>query len=362
MLIKKYFLAFVNIIIINIRFFYSKCLKKKTILFFHPVDDLTRIHNFYLKKMSLNKLNSIDLIHCHKNFQNIDIFNHKFITYLSLRFIFFCDVFVSNNISDIFPPFSKKVYIHHSIYDTPLVEEKKESEIEKRLSKYNYILISCSKVRKVFENLFKNYQLPILMEMGYLRFSYLSRKIKDKYQDNRIVIAPTGIDSFKNLSIKKKLIDIINMLQKNQYFVVLRPHPRDIQKKFYLNLNKKILNKKKYLYDKSKNYMETFENSEIMLTDLSGTAYTYAFLTKKPVIFYSINEKKNRVSNYSNLNFFLDRKKIGEVVFDIQKIITAIKKCKKNKKKIKKTINLMIKNNRLFLNSYTRTLNFLSKI
>ena len=73
-------------------------------------------------------------------------------------------------------------------------------------------------------------------------------------------------------------------------------------------------------------------------------------------------KKKNRVSNYSNLNFFLDRKKIGEVVFDIQKIITAIKKCKKNKKKIKKTINLMIKNNRLFLNSYTRTLNFLSKI
>lgn len=362
MFIKKYFLTFINIIKINIRFLYSKSKKRKTILFFHPVDNLTRIHDFYLKRMSFNNPQNIDLIHCHKSFYNLDKENHKFISYFSLKFIIFCDVFVSNNISDIFPPFSKKVYIHHSIYDTPLVETKKENEIEKRLSKYDFILISCKKVRKVFKKLFKNYQIPILLETGYLRFSYLSKKIRDKSEHKRIIIAPTGIDSFNNLSIKKKLIDIINILQKNRYFVVLRPHPRDIKKRFYLDLNNKILNKKNYFYDVSRDYRETFEKSEIMLTDLSGTAYTYAFLTKKPVIFFSIDEKKIRVSNYSNLNFFLDRKKIGEIVYDTRKIIIAIKKCRKNKRNIKKRINTLIKDNQLSVNSFNKTLNFLSNL
>lgn len=362
MLIKKYFLTFVNIFKINIRFFYSKIKKKKTILFFHPVDNLTRIHDFYLKRVSFNNLQNIDLVHCHKSLYNVDKENHKFISYFSLKFIIFCDVFVSNNISDIFPPFSKKVYIHHSIYDTPLVEKRKENEIEKRLSKYDFILISCKKVRKVFEKLFKSYQIPILLETGYLRFSYLSKKIRDKSEYKRIVIAPTGIESFKKLSIKKKLIDIINTLQKNKYFVVLRPHPRDIKKRFYLDLNKKVLDKKNYLYDVTRNYRETFEKSEILLTDLSGTGYTYAFLTKKPVIFFSINEKNIRISNYSNLNFFLDRKKIGEIVSDTKKVIVAIKKCRKNKKNIKKRINFLIKNNQLTVNSFNKTLNFLSNL
>ena len=143
---------------------------------------------------------------------------------------------------------------------------------------------------------------------------------------------------------------------------MLRPHPRDIKKRFYLDLNNKILNKKNYIYDVSRDYRETFEKSEIMLTDLSGTAYTYAFLTKKPVIFFSIDEKKIRVSNYSNLNFFLDRKKIGEIVYDTRKIIIAIKKCRKNKRNIKKRINTLIKDNQLSVNSFNKTLNFLSNL
>ena len=63
-----------------------------------------------------------------------------------------------------------------------------------------------------------------------------------------------------------------------------------------------------------------------MITDLSGTAYTYAFLTYNPVIFYSPKEKKINYSYYKKLNYFKDRNKIGKVLNTINKIIIFLDK------------------------------------
>ena len=49
MKIRKYFKSFKSVLFINFVFFFLN-LKKKTILFFHPVDDLRNIHDFYLQK------------------------------------------------------------------------------------------------------------------------------------------------------------------------------------------------------------------------------------------------------------------------------------------------------------------------
>ena len=53
---------------------------------------------------------------------------------------------------------------------------------------------------------------------------------------------------------------------------------------------KKVLNYKNF-FDNSENYLKTYNSSNIMITDLSGTAYTYALLTKNPVMFFSPGEK-----------------------------------------------------------------------
>ena len=47
------------------------------------------------------------------------------------------------------PVFQKK-YIHYDIFDTPLVEPKKELILLKRLLKYDYILISSEQGKKYF--------------------------------------------------------------------------------------------------------------------------------------------------------------------------------------------------------------------
>ena len=360
--IKKYLKSLQSILVINLVFFFSKFKNKKTILFFHPVDDLKNIHDFYLKKLSKNLGKNFIIINCHKSIKDLPKDNQFYISYLSLRFIFFCNIFISNNISDIFPPFCKKIYIHHSIYDTPLVDKKKEHEVEKRLSKYDYIFISCKKVINVFENLFKNYTKPDLIEAGYLRFSFLISFITKTYNNKKIIIAPTGIDSFKNLSLSKKLSKIINILNKNKYFVILRPHPRDLNKNFYQNLKKKNKNNKLFLFDDSNNYLDTYNDSALMLTDLSGTAYTYAFLTKKPVIFFSRSENFVLKSDYKNLNYFIDRRLVGEIMTEENNIIFVVRKCLKRKNKIKKEIIKLIKKNELEINSFKSTTNLLKDI
>jgi hypothetical protein len=82
-----------------------------------------------------------------------------------------------------------------------------------------------------------------------------------------------------------------------------------------------------------------------MITDLSGTAYTFSFLTNSPVLFFSINEKKT-FKDYSKLNHFTDRKKIGDIVTNINNLEKKIKKLIKNRKKYKKNI-LILKKNKL---------------
>ena len=71
-----------------------------------------------------------------------------------------------------------------------------------------------------------------------------------------------------------------------------------------------------------------------MITDISGTAYTYTFLTKNPVFFYSRNEKKIQNSYYKKLNFFKDRSKIGKVFSNTSLLINFLKKNRNNKFKI----------------------------
>ena len=57
-----------------------------------------------------------------------------------------------------------------------------------------------------------------------------------------------------------------------------------------------------FFLDTSSNYLDSYSSSKFMITDVSGTAYTYAMLTKKPVFFFSKSEDKINSSNYKNLN------------------------------------------------------------
>ena len=105
----------------------------------------------------------------------------------------------------------------------------------------------------------------------------------------------------------------------------------------------KYANYKKFYLDQSSNYSKTYSKSLVLITDISGTAYTYAFFTKNPVIFFRTYNKSLEKKFY-NLKYFQDRKKIG-IIFDSVKNFKKIHLVIAKKSIFKKNIQKILKNN-----------------
>ena len=346
LIITQIIKSLISVFYLNLLFFYFKYAKKKKIIFFYhsesKITDISidYINYFFLRKNKKN--NTFFGYQCNK----ISKENYFFIKEYFLKFLVNVDYFVTNYVNAIYPKKSKKVYIHHDIYDTPLVAKKLEKKVYFLLSNLDYILISSKIAENIFKNGFKKFKIkktPRLIISGYLKLAYLENlKEKKKIKKNfikTIVIAPTQYKSIKSLGLIKSISNISNRLLNNGYRVVLRPHPLNRDEKIFLNFKYKFLKNKNFFYDTSSNYFDTYINSSLMITDISGTAYTYAFFTLNPVIFLSSNKKEKKIKkNFkNNLNYFKNRIKIGKIVLNEKKILSVIKNTQ-NDNTIKKNI------------------------
>ena len=84
----------------------------------------------------------------------------------------------------------------------------------------------------------------------------------------------------------------------------------------------------------------------MLITDFSGTAYTYSFSTNKPVIFFWKKNYGKLFNNLKKLNYFKDRNEIGYIVNSLKNLNNKLNKIRKNetlfKDKIKKLRNKRI--------------------
>ena len=119
---------------------------------------------------------------------------------------------------------------------------------------------------------------------------------------------------------------------------------------------------KNFEIDLSSSYLKSYSDAKLLITDFSGTAYTFSYSTLKPAIFFSKNEKKLLKSNNKNLSYFRDRKNIGEICSDVKRLKGIISKIEKKdyfyskkisilrKKRIKHLNNSLNKTSELILN------------
>jgi hypothetical protein len=70
--------------------------------------------------------------------------------------------------------------------------------------------------------------------------------------------------------------------------------------------------------------MGNYSKSALMITDMSGTAYTYAFTTLRPVVFFSYNERE-LLKRYGELRYLKDRAKVGYVVENVEDMVNRAK-------------------------------------
>ncbi len=346
----------INLILINFKIFYFIFFhNKKIILFYNPKEKLSDITNYYIKDWLRNLDKKFHIVFVYvPNYKGENIYK---ISPLLCKFIFGVDVFMSTYVCDYFSKSSKRIYIHHDIYDTPLTKKSNYKELVKKFINYDFIFTPSELSSQMFKKLFNfSKKKPKIISIGYLKLDYLlKQKKKIRFKEDSIIIAPTDFNAFKKYSLIRQLPKLINFIIKELKFrVVFRPHPSNRENKQILDIKKKFISNKKFNFDISENYLNEYSKSFCMITDISGTAYTYAFLNERPVIFFSNNliEKNYRYSNYIK-----DRVKIGYISKNINEILKIIYKINKDKSKFKKSI----KNLRLKLSNFGQVKKQMSK-
>jgi hypothetical protein len=284
-----------------------------------------------------------------KNSMLIDFSYLKFIPF-SKFLLGKINLFISSYVSYVFPPNSKNIYISHDIADAPMVNKNIEKKLFLSLLKNNYIFLSSAVVVKYFNDKFTKYfpdkkiKKPKLINTGYLKLDHVRKELRNyKYKPDSILIAPTASHQMKEYNISSDIVKLIEgLLKYKKERVIYRPHPLDLTKKGNKNLINKIITKyqnfSNFELDVSKSYLKSYAKAKYLITDFSGTAYTFIYSTMKPVIFYSRNEKNLQKGEFKSLMYFKDRKKVGYIVRNKNELLKKAKKINKNHKTIKQKI------------------------
>lgn len=356
--IKIFFLTFINVFKIFMISFsrYYKNNANRFIFFYFPIkayqENLIELINVLNNKPNINVYviyNSLasDELKLKKNSLFIDFGYLRFIPFVNFL-LSKINLLISSYVIYVFLPNTKNIYISHDIYDTPMVNKKIEKKLFLELSKLDYIFVSSKIVKKYFQNTFKKF-LKInknikakLVNTGYLKLDHVSRVLKNKKSKaSHILIAPTAINHYKNINLSLNISNIIHLLIKKEYKIIYRPHPMDLTKRGDTKLVDQIIKKfhsyENFEIDTSTSYLASYSKSKLLITDFSGTAYTYSFSTNKPVIFFSSNDAKLQ-SSLKKLYYFQDRKKIGYIANSLEDLVNKLNKLCKKKNMLKNSI------------------------
>ena len=349
---KKFLFTFYNIL----KIFVITSVKKKRnnsikfFFFYFPVKAYQE--NIVELGKSIAKSKNFEVYYIYNSNTKIELRLKKNSLYLDfnyIRFIPFGNFFLnkinfmlSSYVIYTFPPKTKNIYICHDIYDAPMAKKYIEKKIFIELGKLDYIFVSSDIVKDYFEKglskniMNKSKRKVQIVNTGYLKLDHVHKKINlRKVKEDSILIAPTASKFYSDANLSKKLDKMINLLLREKYKIIYRPHPMDLTIKGDINLTNLIIEKFKdfpnFEFDISTSYIESYRKSKFLITDFSGTAYTYAFSTEKPVIFYSSLNKLSFIKEIKSMYYFKDRKEVGYVMTNIKDLLKKVKEIDKKK-------------------------------
>jgi len=253
----------------------------------------------------------------------------------------FVDVFVYPSLMGGLPKRSKKVLFVHDIYDSPSGKDEapcksetdsdKPQRISPLLDELDYTFIPCRALMgKTQISVTKYIRSRPLWRIpgGYIKLDRnidFFRTHEAQIPIDSIIYAPTVCgDEFENyVSLPKYGEQIVGALLDNfpDYRIIFRPHPHTLDTEYVANIEKRFRDNERFDLDSNASfYMRNYCRSAVMVTDMSGTAFTYAFTTLRPVIFFS--HKEDTVEKaFNKVKYFQDREKIGHIATSIDELV-----------------------------------------
>lgn len=236
------------------------------------------------------------------------------------------DVFIVAVLMDCLPPQAICVYMVHDILDSPLGEE---DEFVYFAGYWDYLLVPSRPSMSMLQDLFQRRPpaRPLsLVPSGYLR---LDLNIADEEQfageRDAIVYAPTvmATSTWRDfVTVYQHARNIIDQLLNAfpSYQIIFRPHPHSVHEgEVQLALEHFRSNARVEIDLDAGKHMHSYSRAKLLVTDFSGTAYTFAFSTLRPVLFVSLNEDA-AVTHLVAPFYFAHRHTIGDVATTIPEI------------------------------------------
>lgn len=160
---------------------------------------------------------------------------------------------------------------------------------------YDYIYCTGKHHVEEFRDLFRNKGLSgkCLIPGGYPKLDELLERTRklDTPDSNRVIFAPTLLsEATENVSLMTQAHQLVAWFVSNGWSVLFRPHPINLEAgNKYLPVFEELINAYRdcdtFEVDRTKDYVESYSRSSLMVSDVSGTAYTYALGFGRPVVF-----------------------------------------------------------------------------
>lgn len=242
-----------------------------------------------------------------------------------------------------------KHYIH-------IVHSPTDMHYYRKFSFEQFDSIMCSgshqiETLRALENIRKS-KVKTLLETGCVYMDLLNEKRVKRQEDVKskcVLLAPTW---GKNGALTRYGTSIITPLLESGIEVIIRPHPQ--QYKSELSLLKKVKKSlKKYSnieWDERVSGHESLQKSDLMISDLSGVIFDYAFVYQKPVISldYQMSNNNFEADDLESKAWELViRKELGALFKtdeDILKLVTELLGKENSKERLKNIRNKYLYN------------------
>lgn len=185
---------------------------------------------------------------------------------------------------------------------------------------YDYIYCTGKHHVEEFRELFRNKGLSdkCLIPGGYPKLDELLERTKklDTLNSNRVIFAPTLLSgATENVSLMTQAHQLVAWFVSNGWSVLFRPHPINLEEgNKYLPMFEELINSYhdcvNFEVDRSKDYFNSYSRSSLMVSDVSGTAYTYALGFGRPVMFV----EKSSDSAFARGLLYKNRHRLGRTI------------------------------------------------
>ena len=154
-----------------------------------------------------------------------------------------------------------------------------------------------SKELKLTETQF-NFSKKEIVNSGYFFLDYLISKANLKLKESKHILFAPSWNYNKNNLFDDYSVEIISNLLSHNFKITLRPHAEHYKRSINkINQIKNLFsNNENFNFDKNYNNLESFEKSEIVITDNSSIVLEYMLVFKRPIIYLDYKEKIHNIS------------------------------------------------------------------